>query len=480
MKKYVMFLIFILLTVFFLSLIEVKGKEPVRTKKRWGDDVEVSCYDWYGTLNLFDADNSTGSLFSLIQTFYNIEGFMYLSVSLDTGKTWIYKYSWSYAMSGPTNMGGVVMGDYFYTVVAWRFGETIQRFYTSNGIYDSIYGDSAAVVIRWDEIDEIWISNRELASSQAGSTHRLYYYCICADSLLFYWSEDSGKTWASDNPGIKNISGYDVCGNDGGLSEETWCCYRSQSDSLYAASRSDSGWTYYGPFDYGIGGRSIDAYKDTVIIVYKSSNCIKYVVSYNGGSDWVPGVLYGPSAAIGNITDVTAGDGYGFGAVYTAGGEGFYTHKNPFDLLWSEPVSFADTGYSVSRAKVEQIVGGLYGIVYQGGGVKFDRSDWVSGIEEEPVAGSDLFMISANPSVFSSRTSIEYFLPVQQGISLDIYDILGNQVINLVSGEVPTGENVAVWDGKDASGNTVSSGTYFCVLKSSDDRSVSRKITLIK
>jgi len=489
MKRYLISFIFLLLTVSFLSFIEAKGKEPVRTSMRWGDDVVVDFFiDGY--VVCLEADNSTGNLFSLIP-YYAVEFGWGLYVSLDTGKTWGRRYVWAYASSVPDDMGSVVMGDYFYTVVPWDYGETIHRFSTSSGIYDSTYDDSTAIVIGSEE--EIDIANRELASSQTYSTPRLYYYGVeNNDSLLFYWSEDSGKTWVPDHSGIGDIGGgLDVCGNEGGLSEETWCCYKGENDSLYAASRSDSLWTYYGPFDYIVDAPSIDAYKDTVIIVYPSrvgadSNYIKYVVSYNGGSDWVFGVLYGPSAVGIDKSDVTAGDGYGFGVIYVIGGEGFYRHKNPFDESWSEPVSFADT-VPLTSVAIEEIVNGVYGIIYvvnhggmHGVEVRFDRSDWISGIEEESVSGDGLFLIGANPSVFTSRTSIEYILGAKQNISLDVYDILGNHVVNLANGEVSAGENSAVWDGKDASGNPVASGMYFCVLKANEKRCVSQKITLIK
>lgn len=488
MKKYLVFFICILITVPFLSLVEVNGKEPVRTSTRWGDDANIL------TLNCvlfesFDADNSTGNLFCLIQSgFFEYIGGWDLFVSLDTGKTWTSTCSWDFASSSPNDMGGVVMGDYFYTVVDWHYGETIHRFYTSSGAYDSTY-DTAAIV------PDITAAEQKLTSSQTYSTPRLYYYGVgYNDALSFYWSEDSGKTWTPDHPGGGKINGeFDVCGNEGGLSEETWCCYRRYSGSLYAASRSDSGWTYYGPFDYNVGAPSIDAYKDTVIIVYPSRvetdrNYVKYVVSYNGGSDWVSGVLYGPSAVGSNKTDVTAGDGYGFGVIYVVEGEGFYTHKNPIDASWSEPTSFSDTAGQVRNAEIEQIASGIYGIAYNVSywpvtdleAALFDRSDWFSGIEEDSPDANEVFLLDVKPSTFSSRTSIEYTLGVQQNISLDVYDLLGNHVINLVNGEVPAGKNSTAWNGKDDSGNPVVNGVYVCILKSNEKSTASTKITLIK
>jgi len=62
---------------------------------------------------------------------------------------------------------------------------------------------------------------------------------------------------------------------------------------------------------------------------------------------------------------------------------------------------------------------------------------------------------------------------------LSIYDILGNKIKELVNGSFIEGNHSVEWDGKDASGNIASGGTYLYVLNAGDVRLV-KKMILIK
>jgi len=51
-------------------------------------------------------------------------------------------------------------------------------------------------------------------------------------------------------------------------------------------------------------------------------------------------------------------------------------------------------------------------------------------------------------------------------VELDVYNILGQKVINLWTGARPAGRNQRiVWDGKSAEGSPVSAGLYFCIFR---------------
>jgi flagellar hook assembly protein FlgD len=45
-----------------------------------------------------------------------------------------------------------------------------------------------------------------------------------------------------------------------------------------------------------------------------------------------------------------------------------------------------------------------------------------------------------------------------------IYDLLGRVVRVLVDGTLSPGRHLAVWDGRDAHGHAMDSGTYLCRL----------------
>ncbi len=103
-------------------------------------------------------------------------------------------------------------------------------------------------------------------------------------------------------------------------------------------------------------------------------------------------------------------------------------------------------------------------------------TDGYAVIEIEPgfsVPGE--FYLSQNyPNPFNSNTSVRYGLPQSSNMRLDIFDVSGRLVDNLLNEEQPAGHHSFIWDGKGRS-----SGVYILRMKSGSFRSV-KKITLIK
>ncbi len=87
--------------------------------------------------------------------------------------------------------------------------------------------------------------------------------------------------------------------------------------------------------------------------------------------------------------------------------------------------------------------------------------------------------LGASPAVFAGQTDINYSLPSEQDISLEIYDALGRNVRTLDLGAKSAGNHSATWNGEDDSGKPLANGIYLCVLKA-DDGKASTKVTLIK
>lgn len=79
------------------------------------------------------------------------------------------------------------------------------------------------------------------------------------------------------------------------------------------------------------------------------------------------------------------------------------------------------------------------------------------------------FGLSHNyPNPFNPKTKIEYALPKDVNVILKIYNILGQEVISLVDNFQSAGYKSVIWEGKNSSGQLVSSGTYFYRLKAGD------------
>jgi hypothetical protein len=97
------------------------------------------------------------------------------------------------------------------------------------------------------------------------------------------------------------------------------------------------------------------------------------------------------------------------------------------------------------------------------------------------IAGSpSVFELMQNyPNPFNPQTTIQFSLPKEAVVNLEIYDILGRKVKSLVSGSLPAGGHSAVWDGTDRNGKQVSSGIYFYHLRAGT-LTQTRKMALVK
>jgi FlgD Ig-like domain len=73
---------------------------------------------------------------------------------------------------------------------------------------------------------------------------------------------------------------------------------------------------------------------------------------------------------------------------------------------------------------------------------------------------------SIAPNPFNPQTTIAFDLPGQAAVRLGVFDVAGHLVKELISGDVfEQGRHEAVWNGRDATGCYVASGTYFCRIE---------------
>jgi hypothetical protein len=83
-------------------------------------------------------------------------------------------------------------------------------------------------------------------------------------------------------------------------------------------------------------------------------------------------------------------------------------------------------------------------------------------------------LMQNTPNPFNAQTTIEYALPEQASITLDIFDIQGRKVAALQEGVMPAGYHMSTWDAHDAP-----SGIYIVRLRAGEFAET-RKITLLK
>ena len=83
------------------------------------------------------------------------------------------------------------------------------------------------------------------------------------------------------------------------------------------------------------------------------------------------------------------------------------------------------------------------------------------------------------PNPFNPTTTIEFALPSNEFVKIDVVNVLGQVVRTLVSEERIAGFHKVIWDGRNTVGSQVSSGVYIYRIKAGSYSAVKR-LTLIK
>jgi hypothetical protein len=106
----------------------------------------------------------------------------------------------------------------------------------------------------------------------------------------------------------------------------------------------------------------------------------------------------------------------------------------------------------------------------------------LSGSGGDPVAAHNYALHQNQPNPFNPDTRIRYEIPagtLAGRVTLSVYNIEGKLVRRLVDATRGEGIYDARWDGRAESGEAVSSGVYFYVLRTAQ-RTIARKMVLLK
>ena len=83
------------------------------------------------------------------------------------------------------------------------------------------------------------------------------------------------------------------------------------------------------------------------------------------------------------------------------------------------------------------------------------------------------------PNPFNPTTEIMYAIPEAGHVKVAVFNILGQNVRDLVNEEKAVGSYSVIWDGKDTNGEAVASGVYFYRIRA-NEFSETRKMLLLK
>lgn len=105
-----------------------------------------------------------------------------------------------------------------------------------------------------------------------------------------------------------------------------------------------------------------------------------------------------------------------------------------------------------------------------------------TGVEESSFPGEvpEEYALYQNfPNPFNRGTKIVYALPEMSHVVIEVWDLSGRKVVELMDRTRERGVYALWWDGRDGAGREVSSGVYFCRMKAGEFISV-KKMLLVK
>ena len=88
-------------------------------------------------------------------------------------------------------------------------------------------------------------------------------------------------------------------------------------------------------------------------------------------------------------------------------------------------------------------------------------------------------LAGAHPNPFNPMTTISFSLARGQQVKLSVFDMAGKRVAELVNGVYGAGDHPVIWNGRNASGREVASGTYMIYMET-EDQVRSSKMMLVR
>jgi len=103
-----------------------------------------------------------------------------------------------------------------------------------------------------------------------------------------------------------------------------------------------------------------------------------------------------------------------------------------------------------------------------------------TGVEDNVVDLPTEFGLSQNyPNPFNPTTEINFALPENSHVTLEVFNVLGQRVLTLIDSDMKAGYQSVTWNGKDNQNQSVSSGIYLYVLKAGEN-TFTKKMMMLK
>ncbi len=99
-------------------------------------------------------------------------------------------------------------------------------------------------------------------------------------------------------------------------------------------------------------------------------------------------------------------------------------------------------------------------------------------LEHKAIQPKDFVVYQNYPNPFNPGTEIRYSIPMDAKVEVAVFNLLGEKVATLVSKHQQQGVHKVAWDGRDDSGQRVSSGVYLFTVKAGDQFEMKKMVMM--
>jgi hypothetical protein len=139
-------------------------------------------------------------------------------------------------------------------------------------------------------------------------------------------------------------------------------------------------------------------------------------------------------------------------------------------LMWFGTPARARTSFGSQHFRID-----VKNSPYTGDVWSFNPVDIIGGIDKSIPESFTLLPNYPNP--FNAGTTIKYGLPSDSRVTIRIYNLLGQEVRQLVDENQLEGYRTAKWDGRNAAGVPVASGVYLYRIQATTLEASTREFT---
>ncbi len=241
--------------------------------------------------------------------------------------------------------------------------------------------------------------------------------------------------------------------------------YSSQEKKIYKTTDSGNNWfvPHTGDFGSTVGG--IDFYDENSGIAFTYGN--KIFITNDGGINWTEKTIP-PGNYLNNVHISGAGN------FWAVGDFGFIYRSTNAGVTWTEEDdnNFVDRLFGIHfKNNDEGWISGGNGIIAK----YFNPASGLPVLANTSVFLSGFTLHQNYPNPFNPSTVIKYNLTKKAFLEIKIYDILGNQIMTLISEVKPSGNHATVFN---AAG--IPSGVYFYVMRADGNLIDTKKMLLLK